>query len=156
MNRHLRMRACLLIALPIFSGLLPGFAVAADAGSVLFATGSVTAAREPAIDLAKGDTILESDTITTGDASRAQLLMIDGAKIAIRPNSALRIDEYSYAAATTQTVVTESQDRSVMSLVKGGFRTITGAFCTQYRSNYEVRTPVGVLGIRGTNFTLLL
>ena len=81
--------------------------------------------------------------------------MIDGAKIAMRPNSVLRIDEYSYAAATA-TIVTGTQDKSVMSLVKGGFRTITGAIGKDEKSNYEVRTLVGVLGIRGTNFAILL
>jgi len=129
--------------------------IAADAGSVLFSKGSVTAQRDAAVNLAKGDAVLATDTVATGDASRAQLMMIDGAKIAIRPNSEIRIDEYSYAAAAA-TVVEQSDDKSVISLVKGGFRTITGAIGEENKSNYEVRTPVGVLGIRGTNFAILL
>lgn len=133
--------------------LLPGYAFAADAGSVLFAKGAVNAEREPPVALAKGDNVLDDDTISTGDASRAQLLMTDGAKIAIRPNSVLRIDEYTYSDAAA--VVTTSQDKSVMSLVKGGFRSITGAIGRENREDYEVRTPVGVLGIRGTDFALL-
>lgn len=143
------------LILILFPLLLPGVAAAADAGSVLFAKGSVTAERAPAVDLAKGDAILDDDTIATGDASRAQLLMIDGAKIAIRPNSIVRIDEYAYAESAT-TVVSQSDNKSVMSLVKGGFRTITGAVGKENRSDYEVRTPVGVLGIRGTDFAVLL
>ncbi len=130
-------------------------AQAEDAGSVLFSKGSVTAQRDAVVSLAKGDGVIATDTVATGDASRAQLLMIDGAKIAIRPNSEIRIDEYSYAAAAS-TVVDQSDDKSVISLVKGGFRTITGAIGKEDRSNYEVRTPVGVLGIRGTNFAVLL
>ncbi len=130
-------------------------ASADDAGSVLFSKGSVTAQRDTVVALGKGDGVLATDTITTGDASRAQLLMIDGAKIAIRPNSEIRIDEYTYAAAAT-TVVEESQDKSVISLVKGGFRTITGAIGEENRANYEVRTAVGTLGIRGTDFAILL
>lgn len=135
--------------------LLPGVVAAADAGTVIFAKGSVTAEREPVVDLGKGDIVLDNDTIVTGDASRAQLLMIDAAKIAIRPNSVLRIDEYAYQE-TAATVVSESENKSVMSLVKGGFRTITGAVGKEDQSAYEVRTPVGVLGIRGTNFAVLL
>ena len=139
----------------LVSLLIPGIAISADAGTVLFAKGAVTAERAPAVSLAKGDAVLDDDTIATGDASRAQLLMIDGAKIAIRPNSTLRIDEYAYAD-TAATVVTQSENKSVMSLVKGGFRTITGAVGQENRADYEVRTPVGVLGIRGTNFAVLL
>ena len=133
---------------------------AADAGSVTFATGSVSAERQPAAPLAKGDTVLVSDNVITGDASRAQLLMIDGAKVAIRPNSRLLIEEYAYdAAAATSgtTAITTSEDNSsVISLVKGGFRTITGAIGKEDPSDYQVRTAVGVLGIRGTNFAVLL
>ena len=74
-------------------------ALAADAGTVLFARGEVTAEREPPVPLAKGDSVLDDDTVATGDASRAQLLLLDGAKIAIRPNSRLRIDEYVFQGA---------------------------------------------------------
>ncbi len=130
-------------------------AQADDAGSVLFSKGTVTAQRSTAIALAKGDGVLSSDTITTGDASRVQLMMIDGAKIAIRPNSEIRIDEYVYAAAAP-TVVDETNDKSAIALVKGGFRTITGAIGKEDHTKYEVRTPVGVLGIRGTDFAILL
>ena len=134
--------------------LLSAAAHAEDAGTVSFAKGSVTAEREPPAALAKGDTVLSDDTVITGDASRAQLLMLDGAKIALRPNSELRIDAYSYTPPTT-TEVSSSDDTSVMSLVKGGFRTITGAIGKEDRSDYEVRTAVGVLGIRGTDYTTL-
>ena len=143
-------RASLVLAL-----FLVAEASAEDAGSVLFSKGSVTAQRDAVVALAQGDGVMATDAITTGDASRAQLLMIDGAKIAIRPNSQIRIDAYAYASAAT-TVVEESDDKSVISLLKGGFRTITGAIGEENRSNYEVRTPVGVLGIRGTNFAILL
>lgn len=129
--------------------------LAAEAGSVLFARGDVTAERQPAVALAKGDAVLDNDTIATGDASRAQLLLNDGAKIALRPNSRLRIDEYVFAGATDASgdVITTSGDRSVSTLIKGGFRTITGAIGKDDREAYEVRTAVGVLGIRGTDYS---
>lgn len=141
--------------IPVFA-FVPGLAAAADAGSVLFTKGEVTAERAPVVALAKGDAVLDDDTISTGEASRAQLLMIDGAKIAIRPNSQLRIEEYSYTDDSTQANITTTDDKSVMSLVKGGFRTITGAIGKENKEDYEVRTAVGVLGIRGTNFAVLL
>ena len=106
-------------------------ALAADAGTVLFARGEVTAEREPPVPLAKGDSVLDDDTVATGDASRAQLLLLDGAKLAIRPNSRLRIDEYVFQGApateTSAAVVSTTGDRSVSTLIKGGFRTITCA-----------------------------
>ncbi len=135
-------------------------AFAQDAGEVIFAKGSVTAERQPPVALAKGDAIMVQDTVVTGEASRAQLMMLDGAKVAIRPNSRLRIEEFAFPsgadAAPGQAVVTTSDDRSVTSLLKGGFRTITGAIGRDSEESYEVRTPVGVLGIRGTSFGVLL
>jgi len=132
-------------------------ALAADAGSVVFATGSVTAERQPPAALVKGDAVLDNDTVSTGDASRAQLLMLDGAKVAIRPNSQLRIEEYVFQATQpadpSEPVVATSFDRNVTSLLKGGFRTITGAIGKDDETAYEVRTAVGVLGIRGTDYS---
>lgn len=129
-----------------------------DAGTVSFATGSVTAERQPAEPLAKGDTVLVEEFVVTGDASRAQLVFVDDARLAIRPNSRVQIAEYVYApqATTPGSAVTTSDDNSsVLNLVKGGFRTITGAIGDEDPSDYEVRTAVGVLGIRGTDFAVL-
>ena len=121
----------------IFASLLAGPAHAQDAGSVTFATGDVSAERRPVVALAKGDVVLSSDVVVTGRASRAQLLMSDGAKIAIRPESRIVIDEYVYAAAASAgATVSSSDDRSVISLVKGGFRSITGAIGKENPQNY--------------------
>lgn len=142
-----------------FASILVAFAAPAiaqdTAGEVLFATGQVSALRAPPVALAKGDNVLVSDTVQTGAASRAQLLMIDGARIAIRPESQLRIDEYRYPSGSSPSapVAAASGDRSVTTLLKGGFRTITGAIGKDNENAYEVRTAVGVLGIRGTDYT---
>lgn len=134
-----------------------GTAHAQEVGTVTFAIGDVQAERQPAIAMAKGDAVLSSDAVITASASRAQLTMSDGAKIAIRPDSRIVIDEYVFAAASPAgAAVSSSDDSSVISLVKGGFRSITGAIGKDSPQNYEVRTAVGVLGIRGTDFALLL
>ena len=140
------------IAAALALSLLCTNALADEAGSVLFVRGDVTAERQPPVALARGDAIEESDEIVTGDASRAQLEMLDGARIAIRPNSRLRIDEYAHTPPAAAMVSTR-EDSSVMSLIKGGFRTITGAVGDESPENYEVRTAVGVLGIRGTDYS---
>jgi hypothetical protein len=142
-------------SLGVFLSLLAATAIAQDAGTVIFATSGVTAERVPPVALVKGDTVRVQDTIVTGDSARAQLLMIDGAKIALRPGSRLKIEEYAFGTdtATAASAVSTSGDRSVTSLLKGGFRTITGAIGQQDKEDYEVRTAVGVLGIRGTDYS---
>jgi hypothetical protein len=127
---------------------------AQEAGSVSFVSGDVSTERQSTIVLAKGNTVLSGDAVITGTTSRAQLSMSDGARIAIRADSKIVFDEYAYAAAGTSS--SPSDGRSVISLVKGGFRSITGAIGKDNPQNYEVRTTVGVLGVRGTNFAVLL
>ena len=135
-------------------------AEANEAGKVIFAKGPVSAEREPPVPLAKGDAVLTADTVVTGEAARAQLLMLDGAKVAIRPNSRLLIEEFLFpsgeVAEDGKPVASASGDRVVFRLIKGGFRSITGAIGKDKEDEYEVRTPVGVLGIRGTDYTVVL
>ncbi len=153
MNINKTRRLALCVGTVLLMGNLP-LVMAQDAGSVMFVKGDVSAERQPPEPLAKGDTIRTGDTIVTGSASRAQLLMLDGAKIAIRPDSRLLIEEFSYAPpAAPGATLSSSSDKSVMSLVKGGFRTITGAIGKDNEADYQVRTAVGVLGIRGTDYS---
>ncbi len=161
MTAHLQMRRSFMLAmlgvLTVFTGEI---AAANEAGKVIFAKGSVSAERDPPEPLAKGDAILVEDAIVTGNAARAQLLMLDGAKVAIRPNSRLLIEEFLYAGGEPEPkdkpVAVASGDRAVYKLIKGGFRSITGAIGKENEEDYQVRTPVGVLGIRGTEYTVLL
>ncbi len=131
-----------------------------EAGKVLFTKGPVSAEREPPVPLAKGDAILAADTVVTGEAARAQLLMLDGAKVAIRPNSRLLIEEFLFAigdvAPAGEPVASTTGDRAIFRLIKGGFRSITGTIGKDRQDEYEVRTPVGTLGIRGTDYSVLL
>ena len=158
LTAHLgRRRILTLVMLTIFAGQMTE---ANEAGKVIFAKGAVSAERDPPALLAKGDPVLVDDAIVTGEAARAQLLMLDGAKVAIRPNSRLLIEEFLYPSGELvpegTPVASVSGDRAVYRLIKGGFRSITGAIGKENEADYEVRTPVGVLGIRGTDYTVLL
>ncbi len=161
MTVHLARRRILMLAMLVVATIFAGqITEANEAGNVIFAKGSVTAEREPPVPLVKGDAVLVEDAIVTGEAARAQLLMLDGAKVAIRPNSRLLIEEFLYPsgepAPKGKPVASASGDRAVYRLIKGGFRSITGAIGKENEADYEVRTPVGVLGIRGTDYTVLL
>ncbi|HEU0226069.1 MAG TPA: FecR family protein [Steroidobacteraceae bacterium] len=129
---------------------------AKDAGKALFVAGQVMLERAPPVPLAQGDAVQVGDTIATGDKSRAQILMNDGARVALRANSRYRVDEFSLPAsvgAPTQATTTRAEGVSVATLLKGGFRSSTGAIGKDGAGSYEVRTPIGTLGIRGTDYT---
>jgi hypothetical protein len=63
-------------------------------GKVLIAVGDVKAQRANLIKLKRGGILLEQDRVITGTKGRAQLLMIDGAKISVKPLSEISLEEY--------------------------------------------------------------
>ncbi|MGH8561549.1 MAG: FecR family protein, partial [Nevskiales bacterium] len=111
------------------------------------------------LPIAKGTPFEAGDTIATGADGRVQLLMADGDRIALRPNSRFSIDEFSgpSRAKPGQPVpdTRPSSWKSFYTLAKGGFRTLTASLGQRDASSYQVRTPVATIGIRGTDYTLL-
>ncbi len=103
--------------------------VQANAGRVLYAAGKVSVERDELVTLTKGDILQEGDIIITGQRSRAQLLMIDGARISIRANSRLEVAAYALdqPSAGSISATAGAEGEVSLNLLKGGLRTITGA-----------------------------
>ena len=98
--------------------------------------------------LGQGDSVFVSDTVTTGDKSFAVLQFIDGAKVTVRPNSIMLVEEYAYNGS--------DEDAARLSLIEGGLRVITGAMAKNHPDHYKVKTPVALMGVRGTEFAVML
>lgn len=126
------------------------FAMTAEnTGIVVASRGTVTAEIGGELrSLTQGDEIFVSDQIVTGDRSFAVLQFVDGAKVTVRPNSAIIIEDYVYNGT--------DEDVATLSLVSGGLRVITGAMAKSNPENYKVRTPVALMGVRGTEFSVML
>ncbi len=146
--------AVMALLLGVFLTLSGGTALAA-VGKILFVAGPVSIERGGVLPANAGDLVEEGDVIVTGDKARAQLLMNDGARIALRSGSRYQIDEFSLPAAVNapvQATTANAGGRTVSTLIKGGFRTTTGTIGKDDPDAYQVRTPVGTLGIRGTRY----
>ena len=115
------------------------------AGRVQFVVGEVSAADRAgaARALGKRDAIFEGDTVTTGPSASAQIMMIDGARIAVRPNSAFMVNEYRAPSA-------DDIGASILTLLKGGFRTLSGLIGEE-SAQYRIDTPCCSIGLRGTD-----
>ena len=133
-----------------FSMFASSFAMTADStGMVVASRGTVTAEIGGEIrTLKQGDDIFINDEIITGNKSFAVLQFVDGAKVTVRPNSAMVIEDYAYNGT--------DQDVATLSLISGGLRVITGAMAKSNPENYKVRTPVALMGVRGTEFAVML
>ncbi len=120
-----------------------------NAGLTLMARGNVTATAtdtRQSRDLSRKAPVFNIDQVSTGSQSQAQFRMLDGALLALQSDTELLISEYKAGSATEQGSV-------VMELVKGSLRTVTGSIKGE-AGNYQLKTPVGSIGIRGTTFQL--
>ena len=145
----------LLVAMQLVA--IPASHANAVAGRVLFVKGPNSVDRDgPTVGLLKGSFIFEGDTINTGDKARIQLLMVDGARIAIRPNTTFGVQTYELPESTTDSFSIANNDgKATLRLVKGAFRSITGRIGKSHvKANYQVIAPVATLGIRGTDYTV--
>ncbi|KZN59632.1 FecR family protein [Pseudoalteromonas luteoviolacea] len=130
----------------VLSLLLPLSVSAAQAGKTIMSRGEVVAtdtATEALRNLKRRSPIYDVDIVNTGAAGQAQLRMQDGALIALKAQTQLKIDEYQIGSADGGSVV--------MELISGGLRTITGEIKGD-KGNYKLKTPVGSIGIRGTHY----
>ena len=136
---------------------LPLAASADDAGKALFVYGQAFAesADGERRALTKDGAVQSGEKIVTSVNGRVQLRMADGGLLAISPNSEFLIEDYNYAASGqgAERVAANNQSRSFYVLLKGGFRSITGAIGKEDKAAYRVRTPVATIGIRGTDYT---
>ena len=125
-------------------------AVAQDSsGMVVASRGEVIAlSNGGSRELKQGDFIYEKDEIMTSGRSFAVLQFTDGAKVTVRPDSTLIIEQYLYAGG--------DDDAATLNLVSGGLRVITGAMAKTNPENYKVKTPVALMGVRGTEFSIML
>jgi hypothetical protein len=91
----------------------------------------------------------EGESIITGAGALAQLRMFDGALMSVRGDTEIKLDRFSYAG---------EQDRNasfMMSVLKGGLRTITGVIGRQNRERYRITTATVTIGVRGTDFEIV-
>jgi hypothetical protein len=119
----------------------------ANAGKILFARGEVAI-----VDASGGKTTVESgtlveegDRIRTGDHSRVQLRLSDGALISLRSNS-----DYQIVAQKDEGVLEQAGK-----LFSGWMRSVTGAIGRTRPDQVRYETPVATIGIRGTTFELM-
>ena len=137
-----------LVALLALATAIPAFAE--DSTALLVASrGDVFAELEAARRaLAQGDSVEEEERIITGEKSFAVLQFVDGAKVTVRPNSVRDIKEYRYSGG--------DENAATLSLVQGGLRIITGAMAKSEPEAFKVETPVALMGVRGTEFSIVL
>jgi hypothetical protein len=148
-------RSLALIALATLTGLaalaLSESAFALD-GQIANLSGAVVARRADGGSriLSIKSTIAEGDLVITADNSYARIKWADGGEVVLRPNTQLKIDAYKYDERAPE------QDNVLVSLIKGGLRSVTGLLGKRNPGSFKVATPSATIGIRGTHFGALV
>lgn len=94
--------------------------------------------------------IYEGDRVTTAKGANLYILMDDGAEIFLKGDSVIKISEYVITSGF------DNNSSSILDLIRGGLRKITGAIGASSVSNYELQTGLATIGIRGTEYVIKL
>lgn len=118
-------------------------------GTVDLLSGTVTVTSIKGVPRATtaGMALQVGDTIQTDDDSEAHATMADGAYLAVRANSRLKITEYAANG--------NSRDSSLISLITGSLRTVTGWIAKTRPKAYRITTPTATVGVRGTDHEVI-
>src|SRR5579859_2924530 len=102
-------------------------------------TGTVEAKARP---LAQRDDVVLDELVETAAQSATGLVFLDGTNVSMGENSNLKLTKFVYDPRP-------SYQKMVVNAAQGVFRFTTGIFS---KASYEVDTPQGTIGVRGTDF----
>ncbi|MGB8409156.1 MAG: FecR family protein [Gallionella sp.] len=145
MNNLTKALCSVVVTLALAGNSGSGFAAIAGHVQFVYGTAQLTTAAGMTHQIRKGDAVNEGDTLTTAPAASAQVKMEDGGFVAIRPDTLLKFDSFKFNGQQDGT------EQSFFSLLKGGFRAVTGLIGRLNKPNYRITTPTASLGIRGTD-----
>jgi hypothetical protein len=94
--------------------------------------------------------IFEGDRLETEANTRLYIIMDDGAEVHLKEDSVLKISEYVITAGY------DERSSSILDLLRGGLRKLTGSIGGSARANYQVQTGIATIGIRGTEYVIKL
>ena len=136
----------------IISGFFAAAAVvpvdaAEDIGEALAVIDSATATGEVGDrPLTTGESVFLGDVVATDGQGEAQLLFSDGTRMVVGPNSQMILDQFVFRGAA-------AENKFAVRALGGAFRFITGDGPSDA---YEIQTPSGTMGVRGTSFDFVV
>lgn len=140
-------RACQWLALACLLACVPGTWAQLSAARVMAVNGAAKAvnAQGQERSLEKGAEVFAGEKIVTADGGLVQMRLNDGGYLSVRPATEMVIDRFVYDDKNP------ANSNFLVSLVRGGFRSITGLIGRSNPSAYQIRTTTATLGIRGTD-----
>ncbi len=137
--------------LALLVALLAGpVAALADGGTVVQLNGSATIeSKGNTLQASVGSRLESGDTLVTGKNAKAQLRLDDDSVFAVVGDSSFKMDQFQLRRQ-------DQGGNAIFSLLRGGFRTITGLIGKIKNDKYEIRTGVATIGVRGSAYSAVL
>jgi len=152
--KFLKQRAVLTLWVLVLTAILPQSALAEPAATISKLNGVASVARADgrSAQLVYDGLVLNiGDTVSTEHEASLMLIFADKSQVALRPDTKFQIKAFNYDEAQPQ------KDNMVLSLIKGGMRTVTGYVSKRGNRNaYKLETLTATIGIRGTDFNARL
>jgi len=140
------MRACLFLAVLWFT--FPAIGAEVDVGSIKSAQGGVLIRRgADRIAVREGMHVQLNDLLETAADGRVGLILQDGTRLAMGPNSELNVNKFVYQPADGKFALLLRLGRGILAYVSGKIAQFSPQSVT-------VETPAGVLGLRGTEIAI--
>jgi len=113
-------------------------------GKVVLAQGQPVVERDNQhLPIKRNDKLYQKDRLITPVGSRLLIKLKDKTTVSLAENTVFELSRYTFGK--------EKSDVS-FNMIKGAFRTLTGAIGKQENPQFEIRTPVATIGVRGTDF----
>ena len=125
------------------------YATSNSVGEVEFSRGTVAAEKkdQPARMLGKGESIFRGDNIQTSVRSFAILAFEDNAKVTVRPNSSLSVDEYLSEGDTPS---------AKLRLHRGGVKATSGSIGKKDPKQFLIHTPQAIVYASQADYSVRL
>lgn len=120
-----------------------GHALALDPiGKLARVQGKVASKQAPAgRDMAAGDPVHLGETLVTSGNARAEVRLSDGSVITLSEDTEFTFSRYDQPAKSAR-----------FEMLRGAFRAVTGSIARTGQPDFQVNTPMAVIGVRGTDF----
>jgi len=89
--------------------------------------------------------VQRQDVLKTGPGARLELTLLDETKLTLGADTTFALERYDLGRQQGEGLV-------LLRLVKGAFKVATGNLSALRGGPFEVNTPLGTIGIRGTEF----
>lgn len=134
------------LALSLWLALFTTLVWAADAGTLDKVNGRVTITGADNVEriAAPRERVQVGETIATDAKSETMVKMADDTTLLVRPNTQFKLTEFKYDKSQS--------DSSVMTLLRGTLRMVTGLIGKRRPASVRVNTLTATIGVRGTDF----